>query len=241
MSVVLVSPPSVPAIPVRSSLAVAADTGGSLGSVGFAAGVGVAAFFSPCAYALLPGYVGYYVSATGEERPPLSGVLARGGAAVVGAVLAFAAVAGVAVVAGDVLQAGLPALEIGVGAALVALSLVTLSGVDLGGQVRLPQRQTGVVGFGAFGVMYALAAAGCVSPLVIAVAVGSLALPPAGTALTFGALAGTFGALLLATTVLVALGHDAGVTRGVGYARSLTRLAGGVLVVAGVVQIWLVV
>ncbi len=215
--------------------------GDATGSAAFAAGVGVAAFLSPCAYALLPGYVGYYVAATDGESPPIAGVLARGGAAVVGAVLAFAAIAGAAVLAGNTLGAGLPYLEASVGVVLVALGLVTLADLDFGRHVRLPRRRTSVVGFGAFGALYALAAAGCVSPLVIAVAVQSLALSTTGTLVTFGALAGTFAALLLATTVLVGIGHEAGLNRLAGRSRSLTRVAGAVLVVAGAVQIGLVV
>ena len=238
-----VAPAAVPLTAIAPALAAVPLTavGDAAGPAAFAAGVGVAAFLSPCAYALLPGYVGYYVAATDGESPLLIGVLTRGGAAVVGAVLAFAAIAGAAVLAGDALGAGLPYLEVGVGVALVGLGLVTLADLDLGGHVRLPRRRTSVVGFGAFGALYALAAAGCVSPLVIAVAVQSLALPAAGTFATFGALAGTFAALLLATTVLVGIGHDAGLKRLAGRSQSLTRVAGAVLVVAGAVQIGLVV
>lgn len=222
------------------SVAGAIGFGAGGGSLAFAAGVGVAAFFSPCAYALLPGYVGYYVAATDETGPPLAGAVVRGGAAVLGVVATFAAIAGAAVLAGDVLRTTLPFLEVGVGIALVILGIVTLAGVDLDAHVPLPRRRTSVAGFAAFGAIYALAAAGCVSPLVIAVAVQSLALPPAAAVASFGALAGTFAALLLATTVLVALGRDAGVKRIARHSRSLTRVAGAVLVVAGAVQIGLV-
>ena len=210
------------------------------GSIAFAAGVGVAAFFSPCAYALLPGYVGYYVAATDGSGPPLAGALVRGGAAVIGVFTTFAAIAGAALLAGDLLRTTLPFIEVGVGVALVLLGTMTLAGLDLDTHVPLPRRRTSIAGFGAFGAMYALAAAGCVSPIVIAVAVQSLSLPTTTAIASFGALAGTFAALLLATTVLVALGHDAGVKRLVGHSRSLTRVAGAVLVVAGAVQIGLV-
>jgi cytochrome c-type biogenesis protein len=36
----------------------------------FAIGAGTATFFSPCVYALLPGYVSYYVASVDEERAP---------------------------------------------------------------------------------------------------------------------------------------------------------------------------
>ena len=37
------------------------------GTASFALGAGAATFFSPCAYALLPGYVGYYAAAVDER------------------------------------------------------------------------------------------------------------------------------------------------------------------------------
>ncbi|MFC6769716.1 cytochrome C biogenesis protein, partial [Natrinema soli] len=47
-------------------------------SIVFALSTGVATFFSPCAYPLLPGYVGFYVSQTDGERASLGGALSRG-------------------------------------------------------------------------------------------------------------------------------------------------------------------
>lgn len=210
------------------------------GAAAFAAGVGVAAFFSPCAYALLPGYVGYYVAATETERPPLAGALVRGGAAVVGAVLTFATLAAVTAVVGNVLRTALPAIEAGVGVALVALGVVVLLGIDLGAHVPLPERRSTVTGFGLFGALYALAAAGCVAPLFLAVVVQSLALPPVETVGVFAALAVPFAALLLGVTVVLAAGYDAGVRRVSGFSSTMVRVAGVLLVAAGGVQLWLV-
>ena len=56
----------------------------------FAIGAGTATFFSPCVYALLPGYVSYYVASVDEEGAPLAGATARGLAATAGAVGTFA-------------------------------------------------------------------------------------------------------------------------------------------------------
>ena len=69
------------------------------GSALFAVGAGLATFFAPCSYALLPGYVGYYVAATEGDSPPMGGVLARGGAAAVGVFATFFALSVVAVAA----------------------------------------------------------------------------------------------------------------------------------------------
>lgn len=212
---------------------------GFVGVAGFAAGVGVAAFFSPCAYALLPGYVGYYVSTAETDRPPLAGALVRGGTAVVGAVLMFAVLAAVTTVVGNALRTALPALEAGVGVALVLLGVVVLLGIDLGTHVPLPERRATVTGFGLFGALYAVAAAGCVAPLLLAVVVQSLALPPLATIGTFAALTVPFAALLLGVTVLLAAGYDAGVRRFSGFSSGIVRIAGVLLVAAGGVQLWL--
>ncbi|ESP89740.1 cytochrome C biogenesis protein transmembrane region/thiol-disulfide transporter [Candidatus Halobonum tyrrellensis G22] len=40
-----------------------------LGTVAFAAGAGLTTFFAPCAFPLLPGYVGYYVHQSEDETP----------------------------------------------------------------------------------------------------------------------------------------------------------------------------
>ena len=60
-----------------------------LAVVVFAASAGVATFLAPCAYPLLPGYVGYYV---GREEATLAGALSRGLAATLGALCALAVV-----------------------------------------------------------------------------------------------------------------------------------------------------
>jgi len=52
-----------------------------LSTVVFALTAGVATFFSPCAYPLLPGYVGFYVSRTDGDDASLGGATIRGIAA----------------------------------------------------------------------------------------------------------------------------------------------------------------
>ena len=212
---------------------------GFLATAGLAAGAGVATFFSPCAYALLPGYVGYYVASTGEDRPPLSGALVRGGAATGGVFLAFAALALVAVAVQQSIEAYLPAVELFVGGALVILGLALATGRGPRPHVSLPERRATVLGFGGFGVLYALAAAGCVAPLFLSIVFQSVTLPTVETVGVLAVYAGTVGALMLATTVLTAIGHGVGVDRVALPTRRLVRIGGGVLVLAGLVQIWL--
>ncbi len=70
------------------------DSPFTLAAFGFVAGIG--AFFAPCAFALFPGYVSYYLasSGTGREsagRSLLAGLTCAGGSAV------FFAIVGVAI------------------------------------------------------------------------------------------------------------------------------------------------
>lgn len=204
---------------------------------GFAFGVGVAAFFSPCVFALLPGYVGYYVANVDGESPPLSGALARGGAASLGAVSSFIVLSAIAFAAGEVLERAIPVLEYLVGAALVVLGVVLFRKGTLSLTVRLPKRRASVLGFGVFGVMYALAATACVLPLFLSVSVLSFGYPLGGTALVLGAYAAGFTSLMLAATVITAVGRQAVLDSAVARAETMTRVAGVVLVLAGLAQL----
>lgn len=207
----------------------------------FALGAGVGTFFAPCVYALLPGYVGYYVAEADGDAPPLSGALTRGVAAAAGALLTFGLLSTVALAAGELLERALPVVEPLVGVALVVLGGVILWRGTLSLHVQLPERRSTVLGFGLFGAIYALAATACVLPLFLAVAIQSLALSAVGTAIVLGAYGGAFATLLLALTVMTALGYDALAGRVTGHVGALTRVAGIVLILAGIAQLYLAV
>lgn len=212
-----------------------------LGAVTFAFAAGVTTFFSPCSYALLPGYVGYYVSTTGGETPPLTGAVARGTAAATGAVAVLAVLSGIALVAGDVLERTLPALEYGVAVALIVLGGWILDSGPGAVHAVLPRRRSSVWGFGLFGAMYALAATACVLPLFLGITLQSLTMPTFETAVVLGAYAGGFGALMLSVTVATAVGHAVGVGRLAGHVDRLVRFGGLVLVLAGLGQLYVAV
>jgi cytochrome c-type biogenesis protein len=210
-------------------------------SISVAVAAGVATFFSPCAYALLPGYVGYYVGTVETDRPPLAGAVVRGLAAVAGVLAVFVALGVVAVAVGERLRPIFPALEVAVGGILIVLGGLLAAGRSVELSVRLPARRTGVLGFVAFGALYAVAAAGCVAPLFLAVILESLALSATGTAAVFLSYAGVFAALLLSVTVATALGHDIAASSVAPYAAAARRVAGVVVALAGVSQLLIAV
>jgi cytochrome c-type biogenesis protein len=207
----------------------------------FAFGVGVATFFSPCVYALLPGYVSFYVASVEGETAPLAGALSHGLAAGVGAIGTFLLLSGVAVGATEVFEAVLPVLEPLIGVGLVLLGGLVLWKGALALSIPLPSRRASIFGFGMFGAVYALAATACVLPLFLSVAFLSFGLSLAGTALFFGAYVAGFVLFLLAATVAVAVGQEAFLERFRSRSRLLTRVAGVVLVGAGLLQLYIAV
>ncbi|ELZ26209.1 cytochrome c biogenesis protein [Halogeometricum pallidum JCM 14848] len=204
-----------------------------VGTVAFAVSAGVATFLAPCAYPLLPGYVGYYV---GREDADLRGAVVRGTAASVGALSALGAVAALLFTAGAAVVSRLALLEPLAGAALVVLG--TLFALDRGPtlHLRLPARRASVSGFAVFGAVYALAAAGCVVPVFVGVLAQSLTLPAPRAAVALLAYVLAAAVPLAAVTVLGALGSDAvgGLSGRVG---SVQRVAGVVMVLAGLWQL----
>lgn len=204
---------------------------------GFAFGVGVTAFFSPCVFALLPGYISYYVATVDGETAPLSGALARGTAASLGAVGTFLVLSAVAFVAGEFLERTVPVLEYLVGVLLVVFGLLILRKGALSFTVALPERRASVLGFGVFGSLYALAATACVLPLFLSVSVLSFRLSTAGTVLVLGSYALGFALLMLAATVMTAIGRQALLDSAVTRMGTLTKVAGVALILAGFVQL----
>lgn len=205
----------------------------------FAFGVGVATFFSPCVYALLPGYVSFYVASTEGESAPLSGALGRGIAASLGAIATFLALSAVAVGATEAFESVLPILEPLIGLGLVLMGVLVIWKGVLTLSIQLPSRRASVLGFGIFGAVYALAATACVLPLFLSVAFLSFGLSLAGTALVFGAYTAGFAIFMLAATVAVAIGQEAFLERFRSRSQLLTRTAGVVLVVAGILQLYI--
>jgi cytochrome c-type biogenesis protein len=216
--------------------------------------LGAFAFFSPCAYPLLPGYVSYYLgtSARGDGgaatgRPRVDGALARvaraagvGALVSVGFFLVYGVLAGVVVTAGSELLANVAALELVVGVLLVALGGAMALGYELPtARVALPERRRSAAGYLSFGVVYAAAAAGCSAPLFVGVALRGLAAGPVAAAATLAAYALGMSVLMIGVTVAAAVGRDA-LLRGLsGRTGLLRRVAGVLLALAGVAEVYL--
>jgi len=212
--------------------------------IAFAFGTGVVTFFAPCAFPLLPGYVAYFLGTEDGGELPVKRRLLRAG--VVGVVtsvgffLVYAALAGTAIAIGTGPLGNIAVLELVVGALLVVLGIAMASGrFDVSGlHVRLPERRRGVLGYFLFGVVYAVAAAGCTGGAFLGIASLAITKPPSVALGTFVAYALGMSLLMIALTVLSALGRATLLKRVSRHSGTITRVAGVVLAVAGVVQIY---
>lgn len=204
------------------------------GAVVFAASAGLATFFAPCAFPLLPGYVGYYIQQSERDTPGVPSAAA----AALGSLVALGMVAGLAFALGQRLTSVLPLLEPVVGVGLVGFGLLVLSDRTPTAHVSLPRRPESVLGFGVFGAVYALAAAGCVVPLFLGVVTQAVALPLPGGVAVLSVYAGSVTAPLVGVTLLTSAGVES--WRDIGrFAGQIQRVAAGVMIIAGIGQLYL--
>lgn len=207
----------------------------------FALAAGVATFFSPCAYPLLPGYIGFYVSQTDGDQASLSGALSRGLIAGAGILGTFGVLFVAAYAVGHSTLSNIALFEPLVGAVLVVFGLLIVLGRAPSLSVALPKRRSSVLGFGIFGAGYALAAAGCVAPLFVAVVAQALSLSPLSAALVVGTYVGSVVLLMVSLTVATGMGLVASAGRLAAHGETLERLAGAIMIIAGIGQLYLAV
>ncbi len=222
-------------------------------AITLAFGAGLLATVNPCGFALLPGFLSFYLGADDAEGTP-AGSLARARQGFAVGLILSAAFSAVFIVVGLVVTAGLrsvlsalPWVAFAVGVLLIALGGVMLAGrrVSLLSAVRLQPglgQRTGYARVAAFGVAYALASLSCT--LAVFLVVVSQALTVSGVVQTlavFAAYAAGSASVLLALSVSAALAKGA-LARAVRRVTPVVnRLAGGLLLASGIylVAYWL--
>lgn len=223
---------------------------GTLSLMAFAAVAGVAAFFNPCAFPLLPGYLAHQVKVTPERRGDSFGPLLYGGSVAALGVTTFnlllggvLAVLGVAFLGSLALASPEPNLGVRIFRGVVGILLIVLGvshvtgrGLSFAFLERLgyrfrtiqspsPARQLYAYGFGfnAVGI-------GCGGPILAGLAVFAFAFGGSGATLAaFVVFALTMASLMIGISVLPAL-------LGTTSMRGLSRSTGRIQRVAGTVQ-----
>lgn len=205
----------------------------------FAITAGIATFFSPCSYPLLPGYVGFYLNQSGADEASLGGAGVRGVVAGIGVLATFGVLTGLTLLVGQSALADITLFEALVGGLLILFGLLVVSGHAPSISLPLPKRRSSVFGFGVFGAGYALASAGCVAPIFLAVVARAASLPTETATLLLAAYAGTVAALMISVTVATGVGLMTNASRLSAYSGGLKRLAGVVMILAGLGQLYL--
>jgi cytochrome c-type biogenesis protein len=206
------------------------------GALAFAVSGGLTTFFAPCAFPLLPGYIGYYLRQSDTDHP--SAIILPAFAAAGSALVVLAVIGGIGSTLGQVVLTRLPLLEPLVGAGLIILGSVMLTDLIPEMHIPLPERSGSTLGFSLFGAGYAGAAAGCVVPILLGVLTQALAFPPTQAAIIFGGYALSVAVPLVGVTFLAAAGSDTWQKIG-RYTGHLHTIAAGLMILAGIGQLYL--
>lgn len=212
------------------------DSPATLMALGFVAGIG--AFFAPCAFALFPGYISYYLTTTGSGRDGASRSIGLGLTCAAGSVLFFALAGGAIALIGGAISPYLIAAK-----PIIALAVAAL-GLALVADMRLPSLALPVgisggrlppwTGLFLYGFGYALASTGCTLPLYVSMIVLPLTSGYSGAAaLTFASFATAMALMMLLTSLLVGLARATLLRRLQASTTVIKRVSGLVLIAAG--------
>ena len=207
-----------------------------LSGLAFAFSAGVFTLFSPCSYALLPGYVSYYLGAKFGVVKALTG----GFACTLGLITVFAAIGGLASSLGEFVPQIIPLLDVAAGVILIAMGLGNLLDLKMPflSLNIVPSKKQGFLGLYTYGIVYGLAGVGCSAPIFISVLFYSMSKGLAQGILSFVAYALGMGAPLIVTTILLSQAKDYMIQRINMATEKLRRASGAILVAVGLYLIY---
>ncbi len=207
-----------------------------LSGLAFAFTAGVFSLFSPCSYALLPGYVSYYLGAKFGVVKALTGGLA----CTLGLITVFAAIGALASSLGELVPQIIPLLDIAAGVILIAMGLGNLLDLKMPfiSLNVVPSKKQGFLGLYTYGIVYGLAGVGCSAPIFISVLFYSMSKGPAQGVLSFVAYALGMGAPLIVTTILLSQAKEYMIQRINMATEKLRRVSGAILVAVGLYLIY---
>ncbi|MGI9659200.1 MAG: cytochrome c biogenesis CcdA family protein, partial [Gaiellaceae bacterium] len=213
-------------------------------AVAFAAGL--IAIMNPCGFAMLPAYLSYFMG-TGQGktvgRPEaLRRALLVGGVMSLSFLLIFG-ITGIAITAGfRAVIDWIPYIALGIGGLVALLGVAMLFGYEL--RVGLPKARTaskdgGLRSVFVFGLSYGAASLSCTLPVFLSVVAAQLTASSfISGATTFLVYALGMSMMLVAITIVLALGKQTLVGKLRNSARYINRASGVVLLAAGSYIVW---
>jgi len=202
-----------------------------LSGLAFAFTAGVLSIFSPCSYALLPGYIGYYLGGRFSVGRALQG----GAACTLGLITVFTVVGSLASLLGELVPQIIPLLDLVAGAFLILMGIVTFRQTNMP-YISLPvnlSKREGLLGLYTFGVVYGLAGIGCSAPIFVSVLFYSLSKGLVFGVLSFVLYALGMGAPLILTTILLAQTKEYILGRIQRATEQIQKVSGAVLIAVG--------
>ena len=208
------------------------DTAG----IAFAFTAGLLSIFSPCGYALIPGYISYYLGSDFSVVRAVTGGLA----CTLGLMSLYSAMGVLASGLGVVLSGVIPTLSLVAGLLMIVMGATTLLHVNLPFiQVGAsPSRRQGLVGLYLFGLVYGVAGVGCSAPVFISVFFYALSGGLINGVLTFLVYGLGMGVPLIVTSVLVARAKEVMIGRISRATERFQSLSGVVLLAVGIYLIY---
>jgi peroxiredoxin/cytochrome c biogenesis protein CcdA len=196
----------------------------------FVLAAGASALLSPCGYALLPGYISYYVGTETSLRK----VLPNGVACTLGLISMFSVIGLLASALGSLISPYVLTLNLIAGLTIIFLGISMLVKIRFPMiPVKAPKRK-GPIGIFLYGVVYGLAALGCSAPIFFSILFYAAT---AGGAL-FGLVIFIIYALgmsipLVITTILVAMAKEFLLKRITQITPWIQKISGIVLIIIG--------
>jgi len=150
---------------------------------------GIAAFFNPCGFVMLPSYVSFYLSKRNIEQAPFASRLYRGlslgGSVSAGFMTVFMIVGILLSMVGSLIASYLPWIAVGIGGLLIVFGVWMLFGKSVALnwhpeaalQQQLQQQSSESLSFYfLYGISYAIASIGCTIPIFIIVIANAFSL-----------------------------------------------------------------
>jgi cytochrome c-type biogenesis protein len=198
---------------------------------------GVFVLLSPCGYALIPGYISYYL---GSEIT-VSRALKGGVASTLGLITIYSIIGLGATGIGGFIKPYVTLFTVFAAIILIVLGLLIIVEIPIPSAYFqiFSSEQRGMQGFYLFGITYGLAAAGCTAPIFFSIILLSLTISgPFNVLITFLLYALGVGVPLIATSFLVATAKRPLITRIQNLTPRLHKISGIVLILVGLYLIY---
>ena len=206
---------------------------------------GLQAFFAPCSIALIPAYVGYYVSEETGRHNRLQQLLfglKAGIFASLGLLSIYITFGVILVLLGKIIAPFIPWLELFTGSLLLFIGASVLLGYEfaLRPPVVIQTKSRGAKRFYLFGIAYAFGALGCTLPIFLLVIFQSLAQRGLlGGFINFFAYALAMTILMITFSLIAAVSKTTISTFLNNHMEKIQKSAGALILLAGVYMLYL--